>query len=254
MRRLTIEVEGASLDVVHEPSPPGLPTLVFLHEALGSVALWRDFPRRLADACGLGWMAYSRQGHGSSSPLEAPRDTIYLDREALDVLPAILDRLGIDRPLLFGHGDGATIALIHAAGAGELVEGLILEAPRVSVEEAMLAAISATRERARTGDLLQELGRYHDRPLPLFEAWHSIWLSPEFRCWTIAHRLPALVAPILAIGGRDDADGSLRQIDTIAEVTGGRFEKLILNGAGPVPHDEAPAEVIGASCAFIREP
>src|ERR1700735_756086 len=124
MRQMMVEVDGTSLEPVHVPSPPGAPTLVFLHGALGSVAGWRDFPQSLAAATGLGWMAFSRAGHGRSGPPETPRDTIYLDREAIDVLPAVLDRLGIHRPILFGHDDGATIALIHAAGAETPVEGV----------------------------------------------------------------------------------------------------------------------------------
>ncbi|MEI9985361.1 MAG: alpha/beta hydrolase [Aliidongia sp.] len=250
MRQLTIDVDGAALEAVHVPSPPGAPTLVFLHEALGSVALWRDFPQALAAATGLGWLAYSRRGHGRSSPLAGLRDTVYLDREAIDVLPAVLERLGITRPILYGHSDGATIALIHAAGAGEPVEGLIVEAPHSFVEEEALAGIRATVARAESGDLLQRLGKYHDQPGPIFEAWHSIWLSPEFRDWRITHRLPAIVAPMLAIQGRDDAYGSLRQIDILAE-SGGRVDRLILDGTGHVPHDEARDAVIEAARAFI---
>ena len=250
MRQLTIEVDGAALEAVHVPSPPGAPTLVFLHEALGSVALWRDFPAALAAATGLGWAAYSRRGHGRSSPLKTARDTIYLDREAIDVLPAVLEQLGITRPILYGHSDGATIALIYAAGAGEPVEGLIVEAPHSFVEDEALAGIRATLERAQTGDLLQRLGKYHDDPAPIFEAWHSIWLSPDFREWRITHRLAAIVAPILAIQGRDDAYGTLRQIEMLGEA-GIQTEQLILAGVGHVPHDEARDAVIAAVRDFI---
>jgi len=251
MRQLMVEVDGASLEAIHVPSPPGAPTLVFLHEALGSVALWRDFPQALAAATGLGWMAYSRQGHGRSSPFTVPRDTIYLDREAIDVLPAVLGRLGITRPILYGHSDGATIALIHAAGADEPVAGLIVEAPHVCVEEAALQGIRATLERAGTSDLLQRLGKYHDQARPIFEAWHSIWLSPEFRDWTIEHRLPAIVAPMLAIQGRADAYATLQQIDTIAATSAGPVETRILDDIGHVPHDEARVAVLDAASAFI---
>src|SRR5579859_376990 len=193
----SVEVGGVSLETIHVPSPAGAPTLVFLHEALGSVALWRDFPAALAAATGLGWLAYSRQGHGRSAPLAGPRDTIYLDREAIDVLPAVLRRFGIARPILYGHSDGATIALIHAAG--EKVEAVIAEAPHVVVEEAGLAGIRAAV--ARADDLVPRLGKYHDRPGAIFEAWHSIWLAPEFRDWSITHRLPAIIAPLLMIQG-----------------------------------------------------
>jgi pimeloyl-ACP methyl ester carboxylesterase len=251
MRQMMVEVDGTALEAVHVPSPPGAPTLVFLHGALGSVAGWRDFPQSLAAATGLGWMAFSRAGHGRSGPPETPRDTIYLDREAIDVLPAVLDRLGIHRPILFGHDDGATIALIHAAGAETPVEGVILEAPLVFVEDMTLADIRAKLELTRTTGLLERLGRYHNRIEPIFEAWHSIWLSPEFRDWTIAHRLPAIVTPMLAIQGSNDRNGSLRQIDTIASASGGRVERLIIEGTGHDPHDEAPAAVIEAARSFI---
>jgi pimeloyl-ACP methyl ester carboxylesterase len=180
-----------------------------------------------------------------------PRDTIYLDREAIDVLPAVLDRLGITRPILYGHSDGATIALIHSAGAGEPVDGVIVEAPHSFVEEISLAGIRATLARAGADDLLQRLGKYHDRVEPIFDAWHSTWLSPEFRDWTIAHRLPAIVAPMLAIQGRDDAYGSLRQIDAIIAGSGGQVETLILDKVGHIPHDEARDAVIEAARVFI---
>lgn len=251
MRHLTVEAAGAALEAVHVPSPPGAPTLVFLHEALGALGLWRGFPEALAEATGLGWMAYSRRGHGRSAPLAGPRDTIYLDREALEVLPEVLDALGIRRPILYGHSDGATIALIHAAGAAEPAEALIVEAPHSFVEDVALAGIRATMERARNGDLLQRLGKYHDRPEAIFEAWHAIWLSPEFRDWTIEHRLPAILPPMLAIHGSADNYGTLRQIETLAAGSAGRVETLLLDGIGHHPHDEARPAVIEAARRFI---
>jgi pimeloyl-ACP methyl ester carboxylesterase len=247
----TLDIEGAALEAVHVPATSGAPTLVFLHEALGALALWRDFPQRLAAATGLGFAAYSRRGHGRSSALGASRDTAYLDREAIDVLPAVLERLGIARPILYGHSDGATIALIHAAGAGQPVEAVIAEAPHVFVEQMSLDGIRATMARAAAGDLLVRLGKYHDRPEAIFEAWHSIWLSPEFRDWSIVHRLPAIVAPILAIQGRDDPYGSLAHIDAIVAGSGARVETLLLDGIGHAPYAEAPDMVIAAVRDFI---
>jgi pimeloyl-ACP methyl ester carboxylesterase len=244
MRPMLIEIDGTTLEAVHTPSPPGAPTLVFLHGALGSVAGWREFPYALAAATGLGWMAYSRAGHGRSGPPAAPRDTIYLDREAIDVLPAVLERLGINRPILFGHDDGATIALIHAAGAETPVEGVILEAPLVFVEAGTLAAIRSSAPPA-------DLGEFHRRPEPVFEAWRSIRLAPDFADWTIAHRLPAIIAPVLAIWGHDDAYGRRNHIDMISAASGGRVETLTLAGIAHAPHAEAPAAVIAAAAAFI---
>jgi pimeloyl-ACP methyl ester carboxylesterase len=239
-----IEIDGAALEAVHVPSPPGAPTLVFLHDALSSVASWRDFPRRMAAALGLGWLAYSRQGHGSSSPLDRPRDTIYLDREAIDVLPALLDRLGITRPILFGHGDGAAIALIHAAGAEQPIEAAIIESPLIFIEEKTIGGIRATGRPPH-------LDACHDRPEDVLDAWHSIWLSPEFRDWSIAHRLPAIIAPLLAIQGDGDLYGSRRQIEALSTGSGGHVETLTLEGVGAAPHDETPSAVIEAARTFI---
>jgi pimeloyl-ACP methyl ester carboxylesterase len=252
MRAATLDVDGAALETVHEPAAPGRKTIVFLHEALGSVALWRDFPASLAEACGgLGWMAYSRQGHGRSSPLSGPRDAAYLDHEALDVLPRLLARLAIAEPILFGHSDGATIALIHAAGAGTPVAAVVVEAPHVFVEEISLAGIRAAEARARDGDLLERLAKFHDRPIALFEAWASIWQSPAFRDWTIIHRLPAIVAPILALQGSKDNYGSLAHLDAIATAAGGPVERLVLPEIGHIPHDSARNDVIAAVSSFL---
>jgi pimeloyl-ACP methyl ester carboxylesterase len=252
MRAATLEVGGAALETVHEPAAAGRKTIVFLHEALGSVALWRDFPAVLAEACGgLGWMAYSRQGHGRSSPLSGPRDTAYLDHEALDVLPQLLRRLGIVEPILFGHSDGATIALIHAAGAGSPVAAVVAEAPHVFVEEVSLAGIRAAEVRARDGDLLGRLAKFHDRPAMLFEAWASIWQSPAFRDWSITHRLPAIIAPILAIQGSKDNYGSLAHLDAIGTAASGPVERLVLPEIGHIPHDSARNDVIAAVSSFL---
>jgi pimeloyl-ACP methyl ester carboxylesterase len=249
----TIDILGLPLEMSHVPSPPGAPTLVFLHEALGSLAQWRDFPQRLAEATGLGWMAYSRQGHGKSAPFGRKRDFDYLDHEAIDVLPAVLRATGIKRPILFGHSDGATIALIHAASTCEPIEGMIIEAPHILVEDVTAESVRATVERARTGDLLDRLGKYHARAEPLFDAWQSIWLDPGFACWTIEHRLPAIVAPILQFQGGRDPYGTIRHVETIAERCCGPVETVIFEGGGHIPHLEAPDRIIEASRAFIAE-
>jgi pimeloyl-ACP methyl ester carboxylesterase len=249
-----IEVGGISLEAIHVPAAAGAPTLVFLHEGLGSVAMWRDFPRSLASAAGLGWLAYSRQGHGRSDPLFGPRSPEYLDYEALEVLPEVLDRCAIARPILYGHSDGATIALIHAAEAAKPVEAVVVEAPHVCVEAVTLAGIRVAGERARNTGLLRQLGRYHEHAAPMFEAWHSVWLSSAFRDWTITHRLPAITAPILALQGGDDPYGSVAQITTIAAAASGPVATLILDGIGHNPHDEFRAQVIDAVLRFTGWP
>jgi pimeloyl-ACP methyl ester carboxylesterase len=247
----TIEILGLPLEFRHVPPPPGAPTLVFLHEALGSLAQWRDFPERLAAATGLGWMAYSRQGHGHSAPFGRPRDFDYLDHEAIDVLPALLRATGITRPILFGHSDGATIALIHAASTSEPLAGLILEAPHIMVEDVSVAGVADTVERARTGDMIERMGKYHARPAPLFEAWRSIWLDPGFRGWSIEHRLSAIVTPILQFQGADDPYGTERHVAAIAEHACAPVETVMLDRVGHTPHLEAPEQVIAASKSFI---
>ncbi|HVJ52151.1 MAG TPA: alpha/beta hydrolase [Aliidongia sp.] len=246
-------VRGVPLEYRHVPSPPGAPTLVFLHEALGSLEQWRDFPERLAAATGLGWMAYSRQGHGRSGPFGRPRDFDYLDHEAMDMLPAMLRAAGIERPILFGHSDGATIALIYAASSSDPLAGLVIEAPHVMVEEATGLGVRAAVERARDGELVQRLGKYHDRPEILFEAWHKIWLDPGFEHWTIEHRLPAIVTPILQIQGTLDQYATLSHLESIAQLSGGPVDTLVLDDIGHVPHQEAPDRVIEESAAFVRK-
>ena len=169
------------------------------------------------------------------------------------MLPAVLRATGIDRPILFGHSDGATIALIHAASTCQPVEGLIIEAPHILVEDLTADSVRATVERARTGDLLDRLGKYHAQPAPLFDAWHRVWLDPGFAGWSIEHRLSAIVTPILQFQGGRDPYGTLCHVEAIAERSCGPVETVIFENGGHIPHLEAPDRVIEASRAFIAE-
>jgi pimeloyl-ACP methyl ester carboxylesterase len=228
------------------------PPLVLLHEGLGSVAMWRDFPERVAALTGSAVLAYSRRGHGRSELLSAPHRPDYMHCEARDVLPAVLAQLAIDRPVLIGHSDGASIALIHAGLAPDKVRGLALLAPHVFVEERTIAGATAAREAWRAGDLPARLARYHDDAAGLFAGWNEIWLAPQFRDWNIEAFLPGIACPLLLIQGADDAYGTLAQLAAIRRgVASRRIEELVLSGCGHAPHRERPHAVLAAIARFV---
>jgi pimeloyl-ACP methyl ester carboxylesterase len=225
------------------------PALVFLHEGLGSVALWRDFPQRLAAGSGRRALLYSRAGHGRSSVPELPRTPRFMHDEALDVLPALLAEHGIERPILVGHSDGGSIALIHAAD--HPVTGLVLLAPHVFVEDLSVASIADARDAFETTGLRERMARYHRDPEATFRLWNDIWLAPEFRDWNIEDVLERVTAPVLAIQGEHDQYGTLAQIDAIEAGVAGPFARAVLD-ARHAPHLEAPEETLQAATAFVR--
>lgn len=227
------------------------PVLVFLHEGLGSIDQWKGFPRRVAQATGLSALVYARQGHGASAPLTGPREVDYLHHEARAVLPAVLAQFRIERPVLIGHSDGASIALIHAAEPGAKVAGLILEAPHVFVEKITLAGIRAAVEAWRGTDLPERLGRYHCDAESVFRRWHEVWLSPAFRDWNIEALLPRITAPVLVIQGEDDAYGSPDQVHAIVRQVSGPADFTLLPQCGHTPHREQTERVLEAMVAFI---
>jgi len=226
------------------------PTLLLLHEGLGSVALWRDFPASVAQATGCRTLTWSRVGHGHSAPLVAPRTPRYLHQEALQRLPALLAGLAIERPLLIGHSDGGSIALIHAAAFPQQVAGVVVLAPHEFVEEEALAGIRRAGEAWEHSDWPQKLARYHRDPEAVFRAWHDTWLAPEFRTWDITACLPAIRCPVLAIQGMDDEYATMRQIECIAEAAG-EVELLRLADCRHSPHRDQPQAVIEAIAAFV---
>jgi pimeloyl-ACP methyl ester carboxylesterase len=229
---------------------PGPRALVLLHEGLGSVGLWRDFPRKLAEASGLPVFAYSRPNYGASSasaPL--PRPVRYMHDEAL-LLPEVLRAAGISDPVLFGHSDGASIALIHAAK--EPVLGLVLEAPHVFAEELSLESIAKAREAYETGDLRAHLSRWHRHVDAAFWGWNGPWLHPGFRGWNLTGYLPSIAAPTLLIQGEADEYGTPAQIEAIQRGLRGRTETLLLPGAGHSPHRDREDEVLSATADFVR--
>lgn len=227
------------------------PTLVFLHEGLGSVAMWRDFPHRVAHATGHPALVYSRAGYGLSSSSTAARRPDYMHFEALSILPALLDLLAIDRPILVGHSDGASIALIHTGARVRSVHAVAAIAPHVFVEALSLTSIANAKHIYETGDLRQRLSRYHADVESAFRGWNDIWLAPEFRDWNIESSLRGIDCPVLLIQGEDDEYGTLAQIDAIARQVPGRVERLVLAACGHSPQRDQPEATLAALTRFI---
>ena len=212
------------------------PTLVFLHEGLGSVALWKEFPRRVAEAANCPALVYSRLGYGKSDRLAGPRAVDYMHREAIDVLPEVLRQLGIEVPILIGHSDGASIALIHAGVGERAVRGVVAMAPHVFVEEITVSSIAEAKRTFESTDLAQRLSPYHDDPQATFRGWNDIWLHPDFRGWNIEKVLADIRCPVLLIQGEDDQYGTAAQIEAIARQVSGPVEILMLADCAHSPH------------------
>jgi len=226
-------------------------TIVLLHEGLGSISMWRDFPRQVAQVTGHEVLVYSRHGYGRSAPLTAPRPVRFMHDEALVVLPALLDTLEIRRPILLGHSDGGSIAIIHAGGSGREVAGLVLLAPHVMVEEISVASIAAARVAYTQGDLRARLARHHEDVDGAFRGWNDVWLRPEFRDWTIEEYLPRITCPVLAIQGEDDEYGTMEQVERIAHAVA-RAQILELADCGHSPHKDRAEEVLEAIRGFVE--
>ena len=234
---------------------PGAPWLVFLHEGLGSVAMWRDFPAALCAAVGCRGLVYSRPGYGRSTP-RAPTQTWGLDfmhRQAQDVLPALLRALGIDTaaepPWLFGHSDGGSIALLHAASFPERVAGSVVMAPHIFVEDISVASIEQAARAYMETDLRQRIARYHDDPDSAFWGWNRAWLSAPFRAWNIQAELGAIRCPVLAVQGVEDEYGTLAQIRGIAQ-RAPQTQLLELAACGHSPHKDQADALIAAVHRF----
>ncbi|GFE49725.1 hydrolase [Roseobacter cerasinus] len=250
--RARLDVQGRRLECACYGPPPGdAPTLVLLHEGLGCVDLWRDVPERLAAETGLGVFAYSRQGYGRSDPVTRPRPLDYMEREARDVLAAVMDAAGLQDVILLGHSDGASIAAAYAGSVSDRrVRGLVLIAPHFFVEAQGFEAIRAAGRDFATGDLRARLARYHDDVVGAFHGWHDAWTDPGFATWSIADAIDHWRVPVLAIQGREDAYGSLAQIEEISTRIYAPFEELILDHCGHAPHLEQPDQTIAAIAAF----
>lgn len=240
---------------VNGAAPADAPLIVFLHEGLGSLAMWKDFPRQLCEAAGTRGLVYSRPGYGRSTPRPAEErwGLDFMHVQARQVLPALLEALGVQQPYwLFGHSDGGSITLIHAASFPQRVAGAVVMAPHILVEEFGLKSIREARQAYVEGDLRARLAKYHDDVDSAFWGWNGIWLDAEFPRWTIQALLPTIACPVLAIQGHDDPYGTMAQIDGIAQAAP-QTALLKLPDCGHSPHRDQPEAVTAATRAFLRQ-
>ncbi|MEM7056198.1 MAG: alpha/beta hydrolase [Pseudomonadota bacterium] len=234
------------------PPPTDAPTLVLLHEGLGCVELWRDFPDRLAETTGFGVFSFSRQGYGRSDPCNLPRPIDYMECEADTVLRPVLDTAKIEKAVLIGHSDGASIAALYAGRSGDArVCGVGLIAPHFYVEDISIEAIRAARVAYETGDLKERLARYHVNVEAAFQGWNGAWLNPEFRDWDITGCLNAIKTPVLAIQGREDPYGTVAQVEVIADQMTAPATVHLLDQCGHAPHLEQADEALHLILEFI---
>ena len=233
-------------------SQDGRPTLVFLHEGLGSIEMWHDFPAILAETTACDCLMYDRWGHGRSDALDVQRTLRYVHDEALDSLPEVLNHSNVDDAILIGHSDGGSIALIFAAEYPEILRGIITEAAHVFVEEITLEGIREALDIYNNTDLKQKLARYHgDKTEKIFRAWHEIWMQPEFKSWDIQDCLPKIKCPVLVIQGEDDQYGTAAQVEAITNQVTGPSKVLLIPNCAHIPHREARDRVIKEMTKFI---
>jgi pimeloyl-ACP methyl ester carboxylesterase len=246
-RPLSLEVQWVG------SADPASPVMVFLHEGLGSVAMWKDFPQQFCDAHGLRGLVYSRYGYGNSTPRPADErwQPDFMHRQAFEVLPALLAALGVERPWLFGHSDGGSIALLHAARFAENLRGVIVLAPHILVEDISVGSIRLARDAYLSGGLRERLARYHADVDSAFWGWNDIWLDPAFRDWNIEAELAGIACPVLAVQGADDEYGTLEQIVGIAR-RAPQTRTLVLPQCGHSPHRDQPEALSREAGDFIR--
>ena len=249
-----VTIDGVTLETSFQPAADtSAPGIVFLHEGLGCLSIWRDFPQRVAKATGCGALVYSRYGYGRSTVCETGFGPDYMHREALETLPRLLDHFEIENPVLHGHSDGASISLIHAGGAGRAVRAVIVEAPHVFVERESIAGLEMALEAFENGGLRDSLARHHNNAERTFRSWNDVWRGGTFREWNIEDYLPAITAPVLMIQGEGDAYGTLAQLDAIQAGIPGRCDRLVLNDCGHAPHRERPGDVLARVTDFLME-
>jgi pimeloyl-ACP methyl ester carboxylesterase len=249
-----LSIDGASLEYVwFAPASADAPTIVMLHEGLGSVGLWNDFPEKLQQATGAGIFAYSRAGYGQSSPVALPRPLDYMQREALDVLPKVLDAIPFKRGLLLGHSDGGSIAAIYAGSHQDhRLQGIALIAPHFIVEDISVKSIAAIKSTYETTDLKAKLARWHKDVDNAFYGWNGAWLDPKFRDWDISEYLAYIRVPVLVVQGADDQYGTLRQVEIAQAECYCPVDATIIPGAGHSPQREAPTATLDAIAQFAK--
>jgi pimeloyl-ACP methyl ester carboxylesterase len=234
------------------PRPDAAPTLVLLHEGLGCVGLWGDFPDKLSAATGAGLLIYSRAGYGKSSPVKLPRPLTYMHDEARDVLPRLLDEIGFQRGILIGHSDGASIAAIYAGSHQDhRVGGLTLIAPHFFTEDAGIASIVEAKKAYETGGLRQRLARWHADVDNAFKGWNGAWLDPKFRQWDITEFLAYIRVPVLIVQGEDDQYGTVKQIEVAQQECYCPVDVALLPRARHSPQRDAPAATLNAIAEFV---
>ena len=248
-----LEISGQHLEGAWwGPAPDAAPTLVLLHEGLGCVGLWGDFPARLAAATGWGVFAYSRAGYGKSSAIPLPRPLSYMHDEARQTLPRILDAIGFRSGALIGHSDGASIALVHAgAVADPRVKAVALMAPHVFTEDLGLASIAEAKDAYEQGDLKRRLARWHDHVDCAFYGWNGAWLDPGFLDWNLEEFLASIRVPLLIIQGEADQYGTIDQVRAIERGSGGPVETRMIPAVGHSPYREAPEATLAALSDFL---
>ena len=227
--------------------------LIFLHDGLGSAELWRDFPEKISDMCGLPSLVYSRYGYGNSEKLSRPRKIDYMHFEALEVLPTLRKELNIKKPILIGHSDGASIALIHAGANQWPVKAMVIEAPHVFVENRSIAGIERVREDYIQKNLRAKLLKYHRDPDSCFYGWNDIWLDPKFRSWNIENYLRQIGCPTLVIQGDIDEFGTTAQVDAIKRQLGWVAKTKIFSSCGHSPHKDHPQKTLNIICKFLNK-
>lgn len=253
MQQKCISIGDNQLMVSRTNPWPERPTIVFLHDSLGCIALWRDFPQRLGEATRCNVLVYDRRGYGQSNPFaDEEREINYLEAEA-NVLTALLEALEIKEAILFGHSDGGSIALITAGKYPQQIRAMIVEGAHIFVEDVTLAGIRQAVETYQTADLKSRLTKYHgDKTERVFRAWTKTWLREDFRSWNIEHFLPAIQCPVLVMQGEKDEYGTLRQVEGITSQVSGPAWQFVVPEAGHTPHKEAAPETLAQAADFIR--
>jgi pimeloyl-ACP methyl ester carboxylesterase len=247
-------IDGRSIETKWwGPAADAAPTVVLLHEGLGCVALWRDFPEALATATGCGVFAYSRFGYGGSDPVTLPRPMSYMHDEALTVLPGVLDAADIRRAVLLGHSDGGSIAAIYAGAARDArIAGVVMMAAHFFVEDLNIESIREIKQSYEHGDLRPRLARYHRDVEVAFRGWNDAWLDPRFRAFDITDQVAQIRAPVLALQGTDDPYGSEEQLRVLERTARCPVETRLIEGARHSPHLDAPAATLEAIVPFVR--
>ena len=249
--RSEVVVAGKRLETLWiQPQGSRVPTLVMLHEGLGSISLWKDFPQQLAVRSGCGVLVYSRYGHGNSDKLLEKRPLDFMHHEGEVVLPELLEMMDIQQPVLVGHSDGGSIAIIFAGRYPDAVSGLILEAPHVFVEDLSIASITQAKSTYETTDFPRKLGRYHAHVDATFWGWNDIWLDPVFRSWNIEEYLPAIACPVLCIQGEEDEYGTITQVEAI-KAKAPQTQIEVLPNCKHSPHRDQAEKTLKLMAEFV---